>query len=646
MPKVLKIATALLLFSAAVFAASPVVVVWGEKSNADAGERKFAESLARHAARWYRDCGVEVDVASDAALPSQLAGRKVAVLVYCSKPGPAEIASLKAFVKKGGRLIVTYSSSDELAGIVGVKLVGYKKNLALANFRFERQRPPNIPEKIAQSSSNIFAAQAVKGRSRVLAWWVARSGGYTGDAAWLVGDGGCWMTHVLLADGDAKEKGQLLVALSASYAPEIWGTAAKARLAAAVNVGPWKGTANALAYIGKLKQGPRCARARAEVAKAEEARQAALRMLAAGRGAEAWMLAGECRDQLCKAYGIIQAPTPGEIHAVWDHSGMGLYPGDWSRTCKVLAENGITDILVNVAAPGFAHCALATLPHSPVYETYGDQLRACIAAAHSQGLRVHAWLICFSPTGATKDRKEIFRRNGWLLDATNGDKQDWLDPSSADVRSHLVRAATELMAKYAVDGLHLDFVRYQDYYNSLGYGTKVRFERDVRGGRPVPDWKESAKHTPVFQEVVRWRARQVTALVAEIKAAQLKTAPKVLLSAAVLGKYPACIESVGQDWMSWLECGYLDYAMPMNYTESGKLYSELLGAQLAKKTVARKIVGGIGVTASESRLGPDAVIDQVKPLRQGGAAGFVLFDLDATLVNEILPVLKLGVTAK
>jgi phosphoserine phosphatase len=36
------------------------------------------------------------------------------------------------------------------------------------------------------------------------------------------------------------------------------------------------------------------------------------------------------------------------------------------------------------------------------------------------------------------------------------------------------------------------------------------------------------------------------------------------------------------------------------------------------------------------------VIDQIKLARQHGAAGIAFFDLDYTLVNDILPYLRLG----
>jgi hypothetical protein len=72
-------------------------------------------------------------------------------------------------------------------------------------------------------------------------------------------------------------------------------------------------------------------------------------------------------------------------------------------------------------------------------------------------------------------------------------------------------------------------------------------------------------------------------------------------------------------------------------------YSALLNQQCNSRVNARKIVSGIGVTAIESRLNVRQVIDQINIARKSGAAGVAFFDLDYTLVNDILPYLRLGV---
>ncbi len=124
-----------------------------------------------------------------------------------------------------------------------------------------------------------------------------------------------------------------------------------------------------------------------------------------------------------------------------------------------------------------------------------------------------------------------------------------------------------------------------------------------------------------------------------------RDAPGKLLTAAVFGKYPSCLDAVGQDWESWTNIGLVDYVVPMNYTEDLAKYNEWLGQQTRTRKQALKIVAGIGVTAAESRLDVAQVIDQIQASRRAGCPGFALFDLDTTLRQEILPVLRMGVTA-
>lgn len=624
--------------AAAASAKSKVVVIHGDKSVPSDSERRYAKSLALGTARMMKDAGLAADVASDSSLANALASRSVAILVDCTEPSAAHIAALRDFIGKGGRLIVAYSPSGPLAGVLGVSQGRYVKGGAGAfeTMDFVQDRPLNMAPSVGQSSSSILTAFPVKGRSRVIAWWSGRDGKRTEYPAVLMSDKGFWITHVISPDGNSAAKGRLLVALAAHLDQSLWKTAAAVRLESARHAGPWTSPADAAAKTRTQTSSPRWMEMRARIDEAKRLEAEAAAKAAKGRHAVAWMLAGELERAMKEAYGLAQKPASGEIRAVWDHAGTGL--GDWPSTCRALKAAGVTDILVKVGGPGFSYCDVPSLPRSTVVE--GDQLKACVAAAKPLGLRVHAWLICFSTTEATPSRLDRFRKDGWLLDATKGASSAWIDPANPAARARIVRAAEEMLCRYKVDGIHLDFVRYPDYYGSLGTGTRVRFETDR--GKTVAKWPDDAKRQPVFGELVRWRTAQVTALVADIRAMQRRRAPGRLVTAAVLGKYPTCVESVGQDWMAWIECGYVDYVFPMNYTEDISKFNELLATQLRKKGVARRVVGGIGVTAAESRLASDQVIDQIVALRKGGAAGFALFDLDSFLVREVLPVLSLG----
>ena len=58
------------------------------------------------------------------------------------------------------------------------------------------------------------------------------------------------------------------------------------------------------------------------------------------------------------------------------------------------------------------------------------------------------------------------------------------------------------------------------------------------------------------------------------------------------------------------------------------------------------MIGGIGVTANESKLSAAQVVEQINLAHGAGFAGVALFDLDDTLVESIFPVLRLGLFRK
>ena len=506
----------------------------------------YYTSLANHAARWLKGEGIDAAVAAPSDMAKSLASAKVAFAIGFAEPSKSEVAELTSFVRRGGKLVVFYSASPALASLMGVKPLGYKTAPypgAWSRMDFDASTIPGCPRSILQTSTVLQRAAPVKGRSWTVANWMDRSGKATGDAAWIRSDAGFWMTHVFLADGDEAAKAQFLAAICGAADPTLWNVAAFS------------------------------ARARA-------------------------------RNEAMKALALAQSPRKGEIHAVWDHSGCGIYPGNWKRTIALLKESHVTDIFVNVAGAGFAHYPSSVLPRSKTFSQEGDQLAQCLAAAKGSGIRVHAWILCFTATRATPDVLEAFQKKGWRLKDRGGRLTEYLDPSNAAVRGRILAAADEILARYRVDGIHLDFVRWYERSEKPKGAADVitRFVAEMRGHVRRPCW----------------------------------------LTTAVLGKYPACVASVGQDWESWLSGNLVDYVVPMDYTESMPQFESFLRQHSASKAHARRTIAGIGVTANESRLDARGVIDQINASRRHGLAGNALFDLDVTLEKQILPYLRLG----
>ena len=511
-----------------------------------ANEPGYYTSLANHIGRWLRDQDVPARVVTPKEMPKSLASEKIAFLVGFSKTTADEIATLRSFASRGGKLVVFYSSDQKLADLMGVRPTGYKAASypgQWSRMNFSSKTPPGLPASILQTSTNLQKASPVKGKSQVIATWADRNGKSTGDAAWLASPGGWWMTHVLLADGDEQLKARLCAALAGGADPRLWT--------------PAKASAKA-----------------------------------------------DAKFKSTRAYALGQSPRKGEIHAVWDHSGCGLYPGDWAKTMRVLKDGHVTDLFVNVAGAGFAHYASDVLPRSRTFREEGDQLRACLAAARGTGIRVHAWILCFTATRSSPEQRAAFEKKGWLLKNSSGKLTEYLDPSVAAVRAHVLSAVDEMQGKYAIDGVHLDFVRWGDSAvkpkNAADWVS--RFVADARRRVKRPKW----------------------------------------LTTAVYGKHPMCVKTVGQDWKGWLDAGNVDYIVPMDYTERPETFEELLAIQSDTRSHAQRTIVGIGVTANESRLDAREVMDQILMSRKHGFAGNALFDLDTTLEKDILPFLKLG----
>lgn len=634
------------LFSLWVFSlcAAPVAIIQGNTSLPQ-GERRFAASLARHIERWYRAAGVQTILAEDTNLRPALNQAQIAALVYLSQPSAQQLSEISSFIRRGGKVIVFYSSSPALAQLMGMQSVGYLKGTTdgrWSQMRFSAQRPRGVPESILQTSSNLFVVHPISGSSQVLAWWHDRQGHRTTEPAWLQSPQGFWMTHILTADGEASAKGQLLLALAALHDPGLWLPAANGRLQQALAVAG--GTTRLTQLLSQVPDTRRRANASAGLQKIRAQEQQVRNLIKAGQGYEACTQASNLKDRMYEVYGQLQPTRKGEMRAVWDHSGMGLFPGNWPQTCQMLKNAGITDLFVNVAGAGFAYYNSSVLPRAKVFDEQGDQLAACLAAAKPLGLRVHAWVLVFSTERATQERLAIFHKNGWLLTTDSGAPRPWIDPAVPQARSYMERAVQELFTKYAVAGVHLDFVRYPDFNSSLGKSVQPRFEQAL--GRKLPHWPAEVKTGAARAEFIHWRAKQITDFVQGVRLRARREAPAKLLTAAVFGKYPSCYDAVGQDWESWINIDLVDYVVPMNYTEDLNRFNEWLAAQTRTRKQTLRVLPGLGITAAESRLDAAQVIDQIGALRRAGCPGFALFDLNMTLYQEILPILRLGITAQ
>lgn len=199
-----------------------------------------------------------------------------------------------------------------------------------------------------------------------------------------------------------------------------------------------------------------------------------------------------------------------------------------------------------------------------------DPLAVAVAAAHAKGVQVHAWLnalIGWCGTAAipeTTPRHILLTHPEWVLKDQAGstyvDGCNFLTPGDPGVRTWLARVSADIARNYAVDGIHLDYIRYP--YATWGYDQQT-----VTG-------YETAKQTESWLTFDEYRRRMVTYTVREVHDSLQVARPRTVLSAAVWGVYRNTAGWSGiasgydarlQDSRGWLQQGIIDVIAPMIY---------------------------------------------------------------------------------
>jgi uncharacterized lipoprotein YddW (UPF0748 family) len=351
--------------------------------------------------------------------------------------------------------------------------------------------------------------------------------------------------------------------------------------------------------------------------------------------------AESARRQLVERYLGLAPSIKHEGRAMWNHSGTGAFAGDWERTAKTLAENGFNMVVPNMLWGGLAHYPSDLLPRSDTFQKHGDQIAQCVAACKKHGIEVHVWKVNFNLSTAPKEFVEKMRSAGRTQVDFRGKPIAWLCPSHPENQKLELESMLEVARKYPVHGLHFDYIRYPGHETCYCDGCRQRFETET--GQKVSDWPRECFNGARQDEYNDWRCRQITKLVAAVRAEAKKLRPELKISAAVFGAYPDCRRSVAQDWPEWVKAGHLDFLCPMDYSNSDTQFAGWVENQV--KLVGKRIpiYPGIGATASSSGLSADRVVGQILHGRRLGADGFCVFNLDRGTLESIVPGIGRGI---
>jgi uncharacterized lipoprotein YddW (UPF0748 family) len=363
-------------------------------------------------------------------------------------------------------------------------------------------------------------------------------------------------------------------------------------------------------------------------------------------------------------------PIPQEVRALWVTRTSLTTPAAVSAMVTSAKSGGFNTILVQVRGRGDAYfngglepraAALAGQP-----DTF-DPLALTLSVAHAQGLRVHAWIniaLVSSAVELPASRAHlVYRHPEWLMvpralardmalldphsqlyldklmrwtRAQNGDIEGlYATPVQGQAADATVAIVADIVARYPVDGVHLDYIRYPTEEFDYSRGALEAFKADVveslapqtRRRQEQALGGDLVAWTEAFPERwVEFRRQRLTALVTRVHESVKARRPGVILSAAVAPDPREASSRRFQDWAAWLEHSLLDVVCPMAYATDSAVFS----AQVASARQAageRPVWAGIGAY----RLSSSETIENIRIARRLGASGVVLFSYDSLI---------------
>lgn len=379
------------------------------------------------------------------------------------------------------------------------------------------------------------------------------------------------------------------------------------------------------------------------------------------------ILAAICVTMSASARG---ASASSEVRALWVLRTSLETPDEIRRMVMSARTSGFNTLFVQVRGRGDAYftrgvelraTALAAQPAS------FDPLAETLAHAKAAGLRVHAWVnvnLVSSAVELPASRDHvIYKHPEWLvvprelapeLRAIDVRSPEYLgrlarwtranstsveglyvSPVHAEAVAHATSIVEDLVTRYQVDGVHLDYVRYPGAAFDYGRHAVAAFAAEMRGRLPAPERArvDSLEDLDPFawpqafpEEWRLFRQSKLTALVTRIRTTVHRVRPGTLVSAAVVPDPHTALREKLQDWRTWADNGFIDVLCPMAYTREPEEFARQI-ATVRELAGTRPVWAGIGAY----RLSTRETIENISTARRLGANGIILFSYDSLI---------------
>ncbi len=348
--------------------------------------------------------------------------------------------------------------------------------------------------------------------------------------------------------------------------------------------------------------------------------------------------------------------------------GAATFRSYFDQVCKNGKNRGMNCVIVHVRAFADAMYRSRYFPWSEhISGKQGrnpgfDPLAIMVSVAHSNGLRIEAWINPYRVAYHTKFSRLSKNNPARKWRASKKKKRNvlvyngaiYFNPAKKEVRDLIVNGVREIVRNYNVDGIHMD-----DYfYPSFSSGN-------VRKAFDAPEYKKSVYKRKGYT-IARYRRTMVNYLVKRVHAAVKSTRSSCTFGISPAG-YMDNLTSPYQyyvDINTWVNSSlYVDYICPQIYwgfKHPSAKFDKMVNQWVSKCRSGRvKLYIGIAVYKAGHNIGAgsaerkewrsDSTIlrREVTYARSRGAKGFAFFDYSDLVsstsrkaVNQLKTVLK------
>ncbi|MGZ5454575.1 MAG: glycoside hydrolase family 10 protein, partial [Candidatus Aminicenantales bacterium] len=342
------------------------------------------------------------------------------------------------------------------------------------------------------------------------------------------------------------------------------------------------------------------------------------------------------------SFGAAESSLAMPVRGVWMHPGFFGPDKDAAvekmrTTLDEYAAAGINTLIMLVKnTSGHVYYASEIGVRDAAYNW--DFFGTFLAEAKKRKMEVHPWFCVFpesSILGQVREHPE------WLITSPKREMVAAVNPALPAARAYEISLMLEVVLKYDVGWVHLDYIRYPceptEPFFSFDAETLKLFQADT--GIDMAAVKARDTGNPAWNVWLRWNTDRVTVFIRELRDALKTTGRKVKISAAVFPDAVNARVMIGQDWAEWGREGLVDMLNPMIYTNDGKLYEKLTREAVGFGKGKTLVCPGIGIGTSHNQNTPEGMIEEMRLSKALKADGVVYFSSNS-LKQPFLDALK------